>query len=479
MRKVGFFFLVFLSLSFVTFGQQVSIDLGPDEIGSNQAFTIRLTVMNARLESYSPFPEIPGFVKRGTSSSSSTNFINGQRSSSQSITQNYVATAEGEFHLKSFSMEVNGKTYNVKGKKIKVGPPVQQRRRRMDPFGSDPFQDFFGRPNEPQEFVDVKADAFLALTTNKSSVYPGEGFMLTLAFYVASKNRAEMIFHELSRQLTEIVKEIKPANCWEENFEINNIKGEPVEINGESYTQFKIFQATYYPLNNETIHFPSVGLDLIKYKMAKNRSFFGQNKKEEIVTFKTKPKQVTIKELPPHPLKESVTVGNYRLREKVSSEELKTGESFNYSFEIAGEGNISAIGEPKLIEDDNFDIYPPNIRQDISRGHGKVRGTKSYSYYGIPNEPGKFHLGDYLQFIYFNVKTETYDTLKSDIVLTVTGESKKNEYILSNDMGSFYESLDIQDNQLSSLDAKDHMRTIANIAIFALLGAISLAMFKK
>ena len=91
MRKVGFLFTVIFMLSGVkTFAQEVSIDLGPDEIASNQAFTIALTIQNERLESYSPFPEIPGFVKRGTSSSSSTNFINGRRSSSQNIILNYA-----------------------------------------------------------------------------------------------------------------------------------------------------------------------------------------------------------------------------------------------------------------------------------------------------------------------------------------------------------------------------------------------------
>ncbi|MEO9852053.1 MAG: BatD family protein [Reichenbachiella sp.] len=479
MRKVGFLFVsIFMLAGLDVLGQQVNIELGPDQIASNQAFTITLTIHNARLGNYSPFPEIPGFVKRGTSSSSSTNFINGRRSSSQSIIQNYVATAEGEYLLKSFTMEVNGQTYSVQGKKIKVGPPAQ-RRQRNDPFGSDPFQDFFGRQNTPQEFVDVKADAFLALTTDKSSVYPGEGFTLTLAFYVAGNNRADMRFYELSKQIPDIVKKIKPANCWEENFNIENISGEPVEINGKSYTQFKIYQAAYYPLNDETINFPKVGLDLIKYKVAKNPTFFGRNKQEEIVTFHTKPKKVTIRNLPPHPLKESVTVGNYRLKEKISSESLRTGESFNYSFDITGEGNISAIGEPRLNKDDNFDIYSPNIRQDISRGHGKVRGTKSFGYYGIPNEPGAYAMGDYLQFIYFNVKTETYDTLKSEIILNVTGESKKNEYILSSDMGSFYDAIDIQDNQLVSLAAKDRMRSLANIVIFVMIGMVTLVMFKK
>src|SRR6476659_3026441 len=55
--------------------QGVQIDLGPDEIGQNQAWTITVTVNNDRLKNYDNFPDIEGFQKRGTSSSSQTNII--------------------------------------------------------------------------------------------------------------------------------------------------------------------------------------------------------------------------------------------------------------------------------------------------------------------------------------------------------------------------------------------------------------------
>ena len=63
----------FLLISWQVSAQQVSIQLGPDQIGFNQVFTITATVENDQLKSYSGFPEIPGFAKRGTSSSTSTN----------------------------------------------------------------------------------------------------------------------------------------------------------------------------------------------------------------------------------------------------------------------------------------------------------------------------------------------------------------------------------------------------------------------
>ncbi|RJE71871.1 BatD family protein [Reichenbachiella sp. MSK19-1] len=481
MSKVGFSFIILsVLMSFGLQAQKVNIEMGRNDIALNQLFTITLEVQNARLKSYSGFPEISGFQKRGTSSSSSTNFINGVRSSTQSITQNYLPTAEGTFKVAPFTIRVNGEDVRSEGTTVRVGPAIQQQSRRQDPFG-DPFQDFFGQRNQaqPQEFVNIEADAFLALTTDKSAVYPGEGFTMTLAFYVSQNNRAEMRFHQLGEQLEEIIKKIKPANCWEENFNIESISGESVTINGEQFNQFKIYQATYYPLNNDPIEIPKIGLELIKYQIAKNRTFFGQNKKEELVKFYSKPKTVTIKEMPEHPLKESVSVGNYKLEEKISDRSVHTGNSFNYEFSIVGEGNISGINELQLKSDENFDLFPPNTKQSINRNNGKVRGRKSFSFYGIPNEPGTFDMGDYFSWIYFNTRTEKYDTLKSDVTLVVTGESKKNESILSNDMGSFYDAMDIENNKLVSLDSRKNLRTVINVIIFAMIGLVVALMFKK
>jgi len=89
--------------------QDIIIKLGPDEIGANQIFTISIIVKNDRIKSYNDFPEIDGFIKRGTSSSSSTNIINGQITTTQSVTMNYVPQNEGTFTLPPFTMEVNEK----------------------------------------------------------------------------------------------------------------------------------------------------------------------------------------------------------------------------------------------------------------------------------------------------------------------------------------------------------------------------------
>lgn len=461
--------LWFISIVITASAQEVSVKYGSEKVAINQAFTITLTIQNERLKNYSPFPEIDRFLKRGTSSSTSTSFINGKMTSSQSIIQNYQPTEEGTFSIPDFQITVNGKNFNVPGTEVTVGPAVQRSQQNSDAF--DPF-DFFNRrrqPSQQQEFVDVQAEAFLALTTDKKQVYVGEGFTTTLAFYVAESNRADMRFYELGKQITDIVKQIKPENCWEENFNIDNINGQPVNLNGKPYTQYKIFQAAYYPLNEEPIEFESVGLKLIKYKVAKNPSFFGRNRQEDFETFYSKSKIIDVVPLPPHPLKESVSVGSFKLAEDISSKDLTTGQSFNYQFKVRGIGNISSVEAPLIPEDGQFDFYEPNIQQDVRRAQNLVTGTKAFNFYGIPNEPGTYDLGDYMQWIFFDPDKKQYDTLRSELVLNVSGESRKNEYISSSDLGSFYDQIQYEKNALSDLSGDGIMRMIANVVMISIL----------
>lgn len=469
--------LVFLLIFSTSSGQKVQVTLGPDEIGENQSWTITLTIQNDRLKSYDNFPDIDGFRKRGTSTQSTQNIINGQISSSQSIIMTYLPLKQGTFTIPDFRMKVNDKTVQVAGKNVKVGPPVQQQQ--------DPFRSFFDRSPDDffgggeTEFVDIKEEAFLALSTSKDEVYMGEGFNATLSFYVSENNRAPLQFFELGRQLSEILKRMKPNNCWEENFNIENIEGEPVVIGEKDYTRYKIYQATYYPLNTEPIVFPRVSLEMIKYKVAKNPSFFGQNRKEDYKTFYSKPKKVTVKELPDHPLKDVVAVGNYKLSETMPSTDISTGKSVSYAFSIYGEGNISAVQKPPVRNDGNFEFYEPNVRMDIKRENARVTGTKTFNYFLIPKEPGRYDLANYFKWIYFNAATEKYDTLQSRLTVYVTGESTKNEVIEANDDGSFYDKIQTADNSLTLVRDGSWQQIVFGIFILLVLASSAYLVFKK
>ena len=463
-----------------SFSQQASVSISPQKLAIGNNLKITLTIENSQIKSYGQFPEIPGFRKTGISSSSSTNFVNGKMSSSQSITQNYVAVEIGIFQIPRFSIQINGNTISVNGRQVEVDNSYNEPKQSpfnnfMDPFG-DPFDNFFDRNNE--EFYEVEADAFLNLSTDKKSVFVGEGFNTTLSFFVSESNVADMRFYELGKQLTEIIKKIKPGNCWEENFNIENINSIPVTINNKRYNQYKIFEATYYPLNNETIKFPKLELELIKYKISKRPSFFGRNKIEDFETFYSKPLNINVKELPDHPLKDIVSVGNFKLKENVNSKILNTGQDLNYDFEILGEGNISAINEP-TINLKGIDFYPPNSQQNIRREKSKVYGSKKFSFYGIPSEPGDYNFSKNINWIFFDPIRSKYDTLKSDINLKIKGEKLEKNNINTENDNPFLDLIREEDNTLISNKKQGIISVILNIITLTLIVVFSFLVFRK
>ncbi|MGB3616786.1 MAG: BatD family protein [Catalinimonas sp.] len=478
MRRLHYVILLILSaLVRVGFAQDAEIKLGKREIALNEAFTITVTIRDDDLRGYGRFPTIEGFSKAGTSSSTSTNMAGGKISSTQSITQNYVPEREGTFRLPPFEMAVNGNTYGSPGATIKVGPPAQAQR-RQSPFGFDPFEDLFGR-DKPRDYVEVEEEAFLALSVPDDTVYVGEGFTVTLAFYVAETNQADMRFHELGQQLGGILKKLRPANCWEENFNIEAIQPRPITLNGRSYRQFKIYQATFYPLNAEPIQFPSIGLKMIKYEVARNPSFFGRNRREDFKMFYTSPKIVGVRELPPHPRRDRVAVGSFSLKEQIADTALTTGESFDYTFKITGEGNISAITPPTPPASEAFDIYPPSADQNIRRANARVEGSKAFNFFAVPNEAGRYDLGELFEWIYFDPKRVRYDTLRSEVRVAVTGDSQRNAIIQANRRDDFYDQIATSGNALVRRDWRNWVRLVANGSILLMIALSAFVLIKK
>jgi hypothetical protein len=472
-------FFMFLGLcfspSFSASAQDVLVEIGETEIGLNEMFTITATSNNDRLKECNGFPEIAGFTKIGTSSSQNTTIINGRVSSAYSLTQNYKASKVGSYVLKPFSMQINGKTVQGQGATIKVS---QQTARQQN----DPFADFFGFMKEesaPTEFLDIKEDAFFNVNTNKSDIYVGEGFNISVAMYIADANRAFLEFHEIGEQLGEILKKIKPVNCWEENFGIEEIVPELVTINGKNYRQYKIYQGNFYPLNTEPITIPSVDFKMIKFKVAANPSFFGNNHLKDYINFKSKERKITVKSLPPHPLKDAVAVGNFKLQEELSKIEVKTGESFNYKFQLVGEGNLSALKPPTLPQTEYFLFYPPNERLQINRSENTVYGSKQFNYLASANQAGNYRLGDYFQWIFFNPQAQKYDTLRSRLTLRAIGENIVSKGIDAENAEGFYSLIQETSNDLQAMEESIVLRIFTNVLLFLGLAVLAYQMFRQ
>ena len=424
------------------------------------------------------FPDLPNFTKRGFSKSTARSFVSGQPVSTCTITQNYAAKKEGNLKVPNFKVVVNGTDLKSESFVVKVGKPVNTNSDKKEannldnpnnknpdnPDKKEDFTDFIEgtNPNSELTNLNTKEDAFLSLSSSKSNPYVGEGFTITFALYVADNNAAELGFEPNNgTQIAAIIKKIKPENCWEESFGLVEIQQNQVVIKGKKYMQYKIYEATFYALNNRPIIFPSVDFRLQKFTTEKD----GQ-KKSSFVSFRTNPFRVIAKELPPHLLKNEVSVGQFSWKESLDKYKVSTGKSVSYRLQISGDGyNIKL---PQIKNDSIFDFFPPKIIGNANPQNGKIITTKSLTFQIIPKRAGNFALDKYFQWIYFNTNTEKYDTLKSKIILGITGQTIQTADTPTAGR-TVYEGLENEDSSIEQNDFAKILKDEANILIIIML----------
>jgi len=477
LKRSGIMILVCALFAFAVQAQKLQLKLGNPEIGLNEYYTITLSIQDGRLDDFGNFPNIPGMSKAGTSSSSSMTSVNGRVSQEYSIIQNYRPEKQGTFVLAPFSMKVNGQLVKSPGAKILVGAPVD--RRASDPFGSnpfayDPFEDFFGRGRD-RDMPEAKADAFFSIQSDKKEIWAGEGFTLTISFLVSDENQAELSFYDVGNQLTSLVKKIKPGNCWEENFGIEEIEQRKVKIGRKNYTEYRIYQAGLFPQTAGKIEIPALKLDM----MSQSSGYFGRAK-EEVKSFSSRPFSILVKELPDHPMKGKAAVGLFNLEEKQNKKAVMVGQGLSYDFTIRGEGNISYIQDPSELKSGLVDVYPPNSSQTIQRSGGRVTGSKTFSYLLVPREQGAIPAAGILEWIFFNVQTGRYDTLRPKLVFQVSRGKKAASGKQEESEDSFYSLLKRTDTSVVDLaDRRSGKLMWYNLALAAMALVTVVLMFRR
>lgn len=425
-----------------------------------------------QLEDYGAFPDIPGFAKAGTSNNTFTDYKDGENTTVYSFIQFYTPNDAGTFTLAPFKLKSNGKTVSHPGGTITVLDANGSATASKPEKEEDPLSEYLKIPTNDIKNLEPRGRVFFALSTDKTEVFVGQGFTATLALYVADNNTEEMDFWNVAEQLQVMVQQLKPVTCWEEDFGITEIQEIPVVIKGKRYSQFKIYQATYFPLNTDPVSFPAVGLKMLSGSVV--NSFIDEPGKGDFKSFLSQPITVRVKPLPPHPLAGSVAVGVYKLVEFVSKGKVNTGQALNFRFSIRGEGNITAIKAPESPPGLPFDIYRPNSSQNIYRSLGRVTGEKTFSYSLVPQEPGIHNLGEGFQWIFFNTAKGQYDTLIANTKLKVVGERQEPTDMYGGTTDPFYADLKERNNGLKSLQRNRDWKEYANwaLGVLTILGLV-------
>jgi hypothetical protein len=440
-------YLVLLNL-FAVAQEDVKIELGKKNITLDESFTIKVIIKNSDKWQTGQFPDIQSFTKTGKQVSHSQTSIGGQRVLVHTITQSYAPTKDGIFRFNLFSINVNGKDYEADGATISVAKSAESAE----------------EPADLTPIIDSKEEALASLLVSKKQVYVGEGFQVSLVFYVAESNTAAMGFPDnINAQVDAIAKKIKPADCLEDRVMITGeIPKTDVVIANKKYSAYKVFEAFYFPLNNKPIDFGAVELKINKYATDSKGNPIKTQK--SVIGFTTKPQNIKVLDLPAHPLRDKVSVGEFSFLESIENRKINTGKSFNYVFRIIGNGNLATVSMPSLQNDSHFDFYPPEFKEN--KYVGKLGGEKEFRYRIIPKDSGQHSLDKYFYWVYFNSKRQQYDTLKSRIKVSVSGKTIESG---STNSGDIYDGLEKVDTSTIEIDYREVIKNISNLIVIIML----------
>ncbi|GAB2795592.1 BatD family protein [Rhabdobacter roseus] len=445
-------------LCFSAYAQQpisdVSVETGDTQLRLDQPFIVSVIVRNSDERPVVSFPEIKGLEKRSASATTTSSTVGGKVVLTQTISQQYFASREGTYEIEGGLVSVNGVKFKLEDLNLTFTAATE---------ANDLAQD--SEESEGASVESIEGDIFLALSTTKSSVYIREGFAIRLSLYVAEDAQVDMSFYRLDAQLQAILKKIRPANCWEENVGIEEIIERPVTIQGKKFTEYRMYQAVFFPLTLQAIAFPAISLEMQVLEPGTE----GGTRKQSLRKFSAKPAKVLVKELPPHPQKDQVAVGEYRLEERLSEPQVASGESFRYLFKLVGTGNIPALTASEVPASQYFDFYAPDIGQVIRRSYDRVSGEKTFDYFVVAKQKGRFPLGRFFQWIYFDPRRARYDTLRSDKTIEVVGESKIAEGIGQGTLTSIYDNIEQLDTSESTPNYQEITRNLINAVVLVML----------
>lgn len=404
MRKLIFLIIAFVSTTLTFANDNISfVTSAPNVVVNGEQFRLEYTVNTQNVKDFRA-PSIKDFeVLMGPSRSqqSSTQIINGKVSSSSSITFTYILMAEkeGTFNIPGATLTANGSTVRSNSVKVKVLPP--------DKASSASGRSSHNSSSAASSGRITNSDLFITVTANKTKVYEQEAILLTYKVYTLVN----------LRQLYGKMPDLKGFHTQEiqlpqqKSFSLEHYKGK--NYNTTTWSQYLLF-----PQQTGKLKVPSLTFDAIIAKQIISDdpfdAFFngGTNFQEVKKKIVTPSLIIDVKPLPAKPANFSGGVGEFNIKASINSNQIKTNDALTLKVIISGIGNLKLINTPKVNFPSDFDVYDPKVDNKINVSGNGLSGTKQIEYLAVPRSAGTYTI-DPVEFVYFDLKTQSYKTIKT------------------------------------------------------------------
>lgn len=427
MKRITTIIICLLLTTAVT-AQNLTIQ-APDQVYVGDNFTVRFTV-NEQAKDFRG-PSFKGFsLISGPSSSSQTSmsFINGQmtRSMSTSFSYNLIADLEGTFTVEPASCVVDGKKITSPRKEIKVVKmsAAQQQQRQQQQAQQRQAYDPWAQQPQPAATIDEKT-LFARASISKSNPYRGEQIIVTYKIYTQIP-------------ISQFAIDKLPGNrgFWAEDLSVGQQIRQYEETVGDRHYQVaEIRRGALFAQEGGKLSIEPLDLNVLAMVQQQRRRtgsiwdlfddpFFNTRQAVER-PLSTNRINVNVRPLPSSPEGFCGAVGTFDAKGGINTDKVKANEAVTYRITVSGKGNLMLIDAPQPEFPAAFEVYDPQIEDNIKKGADGISGSRTYEWVLIPRSKGEYTVPAF-NFIYFDPEAGQYITkrIPAQVVHVEKGDAR-------------------------------------------------------
>ena len=411
--KLSLLFL-FLGIALMGFAEDVVFKAqAPAQVIVGRPFQLTYSVNDRSRDLRAPeFTDFDVLAGPYTSTSSSTSFVNGHRTSSFTQTYTYTLMAQraGTFTIGPATVKVDGENIQSNGVRIQVLPEDEQPSQQSN---SGAVQQSGGRSNSesvPQSEGRSNADnLFVRTIASKTRVHEQEALLITYKLYFANVDVAQLTNNTKLPEFTGFLKQ---------ELEQGEIQTQLEHYNGRNYQTAVLYRTVLYPQHSGDITIDPARFEAVirVQTQQRTRSIFD----DFFATYTNVTKMLTAPGVTIHvsalpggkPAGFSGGVGRFTLTPSISQTELQANEAVTIKLDISGAGNMKLLKTPAIDWPEGFEPYDPKVTNNFKTTTSGVSGTKSIEYLAIPRSAGEYTIPA-VHFSYFDIEDKTYRTLST------------------------------------------------------------------
>ena len=407
--------LVFIGIALGAFADEVVFKASaPKQVIVGKPFQLTYSVNQRSRDLRAPeFTDFDVLSGPYTSTSSSTSFVNGKRTSSfeQTYTYMLMARTAGTFTIGPATVKVDGEHIQSNGIRIQVLPEDQQ----PDQGGQSNPSSAAGsqQARQPQSASSggnvTSENLFVRTIVSKTHVHEQEALMVTYKLYFANVDVAQLTNNTKLPEFTGFLKQ---------ELEQGEIQTELEHYNGRNYQTAVLYRTILYPQHSGDIKIDPANFEAVLRVQVQQRprsifdDFFGSY--TNVTRMLTAPgATIHVAALPGgKPAGFSGGVGRFTLTPSISQTEVQANDAVTIKLDISGAGNMKLLKTPAIDWPEGFEPYDPKVTNDFKTTTAGVSGTKSIEYLAIPRSAGEYTIPP-VKFSYFDIDEKAYKTLST------------------------------------------------------------------